>query len=144
MQEITRVNHIGIRVSSLEKAKHFYRKLGFDFITGPSGPEPVAILLHPSGININLILNASDRSSNNILMDDPIKYTGYTHVALEVTNMASVLEQLTLLELTPSGGPTKHPTGISVFFRDDDNNVIELIEYAGLDGLKTNTVDNLD
>lgn len=135
MLEITRVNHLGIRVSSLEKACKFYQQLGFKFISGPSGPEPVAILLHPSGININLILNADDPSNRNVLMDEEIKYTGYTHVALEVTNMASVLRQLEDMQIAISEGPVKHPTGTSLFIRDDDNNVIELIEYAGLDKL---------
>lgn len=136
MLEITRVNHLGIRVSSLEKARKFYQQLGFEFISGPSGPEPVAILLHPSGININLVLNANDPSDRNILMDEEVKYTGYTHVALEVTDMTSVLRQLQEMKVAISEGPVKHPTGTSVFVRDDDNNVIELIEYAGLDKLK--------
>ena len=136
MQEITQVNHLGIRVSNLERAITFYQKLGFEFITGPSGPEPVAILLHPSGININLILNANDPSERNILMDEPIKYTGYTHVALEVTDMSAVLAKLPSLDISPSSGPLSHPTGVSLFLRDDDNNVIEPIEYAGLDKLK--------
>ena len=52
MKEITRLNHIGIRVSNLDKSRKFYEKIGFEFIVGPVGPEPVAIMEHPSGINI--------------------------------------------------------------------------------------------
>jgi hypothetical protein len=41
------------------------------------GPEPVAIMEHPSGVNINFILNASpDSSLKNLLMDEPKKHTG--------------------------------------------------------------------
>ena len=40
---------------------------------------------HPSGVNVNFILNASDFPGNDLLMDVPEKYTGFTHIALEVT-----------------------------------------------------------
>jgi lactoylglutathione lyase len=49
MKEITRINHVGLRVSSLEVARAFYSKLGFEFIVGPIGPEPVAIMEHAVG-----------------------------------------------------------------------------------------------
>lgn len=42
MREIKGVHHVGIRVRSLETARAFYEKLGFHFIAGPVGPEPVA------------------------------------------------------------------------------------------------------
>ena len=89
MQEITRINHIGLRVKDLNTSRAFYEKLGFVFIVGPVGPEPVAIMEHPSGININFILNADSESKENILMDTPKKYTGFTHIALEVSNAFS-------------------------------------------------------
>lgn len=69
MKEITKINHIGLRVKDMEVSREFYGKLGFEFITGPVGPEPVAIILHPSGININLILNAPSDFEKNVLMD---------------------------------------------------------------------------
>ena len=89
MQEITGINHIGIRVTSLERARKFYEQLEFVFIIGPIGPEPVAIMEHPSGVNINFILNADTDSAKNILMDIPAKHPGYTHFALDVTNIKS-------------------------------------------------------
>ncbi|MCK0069673.1 VOC family protein [Kordiimonas laminariae] len=136
MKELTRVNHIGLRVSDLEKARSFYSKLGFEFIAGPIGPEPVAIMEHPSGININFILNANQGSKNNILMEGPQKYTGYTHVALEVTDADAVLSQLSSLDIPLSGEPHRVSTGLSFFVRDPDDNVIEFIEYTGLESLK--------
>ncbi len=80
MLDITRINHIGLRVSDLTTTRIFYEKLGFEFIMGPVGPEPVAIMEHPSGVNINFILNAPKGEKLNVLMDVPDKYTGYTHV----------------------------------------------------------------
>ena len=70
MKQIIGINHVGVRVRSLDAARAFYEQLGFEFIVGPIGPEPVAVMLHPSGININFILNASsDASESNVLME---------------------------------------------------------------------------
>lgn len=126
MQEITRINHVGIRVRNLEVSRAFYEKLGFVFLAGPLGPEPVAIMEHPSGININFILNASDAAADNILVDIPAKHTGYTHMALEVTNLEAVQQQLAALQIPLSGGPVTAPNGaVFIFVRDPDRNVIE-------------------
>lgn len=125
MQQITRVNHLGIRVNDLTRSRAFYEKLGFIFIVGPVGPEPVAIMEHPSGININFILNAAAPSTENVLMDAPIKYAGYTHVALEVNDMNAVIAQLNELNIGITEGPVVFPTGSSTFIRDPDLNVIE-------------------
>ena len=131
MKEITRLNHIGIRVSNLDKAREFYEKIGFEFIVGPIGPEPVAITEHPSGININFILNASQEGVENVLMDISLKHTGYTHMALEVTNLESVKSQLDSKNIAITGGPITLPDGATfIFVRDPDSNVIEFHKPA--------------
>ncbi len=136
MKQISRVNHIGIRVSDFEQSRYFYAKLGFEYIAGPAGPEPVAIVEHPSGININFILNAAPGETLNRLMDVPEKYTGYTHVAIEVSSAEELLANLAELDIPLSDEPMKHPTGTSFFIRDPDDNVIEFIEYVGLGAYK--------
>ncbi|MEH6454646.1 MAG: VOC family protein [Psychromonas sp.] len=125
MKQITRVNHLGIRVNNLAQSRTFYEQLGFIFIVGPTGPEPVAIMEHPSGVNINFILNATQATDKNILMDIPIKYAGYTHVALEVNDLDAIVSQLNLCNINITEGPVEFPTGSSVFIRDPDKNVIE-------------------
>ncbi len=131
MKEITGINHIGIRVTSLEKAKKFYEQLGFVFLAGPLGPEPVAIMEHPSGVNINFILNADSSFSENILMDIPNKHSGYTHVALEVTDIESVQITLKKIAITITEGPITLPDGaVMLFIRDQDKNVIEFHQPA--------------
>jgi lactoylglutathione lyase len=127
MKQITGINHVGLRVQSLEVARAYYEKLGFVFIIGPIGPEPVAVMEHPSGVNINFILNASpDASADNILMDVPEKHTGYTHIALEIDDLDAVLRQLADLDL-PITERVDLPDGAAfVFIRDPDGNVIEL------------------
>lgn len=126
MKQITRINHVGLRVRELETARAFYEKLGFEFIVGPIGPEPVAVMEHPTGINLNFILNASaDASEKNLLMDVPEKHTGYTHIALEITDAGEVEKQLAANDI-PITETVSLPDGRLFFFvRDPDGNVIE-------------------
>lgn len=126
MEEIIGINHIGIRVTNLESARAFYEQLGFIFMAGPMGPEPVAIMEHPSGVNINLILNADTKTAENILMDVTERYPGYTHVALDVNNIKSVQNAIEELGIHITEGPITLPNGGVMFFiRDQDRNVIE-------------------
>lgn len=127
MQQITRINHVGLRVRDLGRARAFYEKLGFEFIAGPIGPEPVAIVEHPTGININFILNASaDASDQNVLMDVSEKHTGFTHIALEITDREAVEQQLAEARIAITE-TVELPDGAVFFFvRDPDGNVIEL------------------
>jgi len=132
MKEITRINHVGIRIKNLAVTRAFYEQLGFVFIIGPVGPEPVAIMEHPSGININFILNASLGSTTNKLMDEAEKYTGYTHMALEVTDLDSVQQTLKKLNIPVTEGPFTVAGGATLLFiRDPDSNVIEFHKPAG-------------
>ena len=131
MQEITRINHVGLRVSNLAITHAFYEKLGFEFLVGPIGPEPVAIMEHPSGVNINFILNATGNTKLNILMDVAEKHTGYTHVALEVSDLQSSQKYLESINCPITEGPIVTPDGASfIFIRDPDDNVIEFHKPA--------------
>ena len=130
MKQITRINHVGLRVRDLALARAFYEKLGFEFLGGPMGPEPVAIVEHPSGININFILNASsDASPTNVLMDEPAKHTGFTHIALEITDVEGVKRQLDSHDIVIT--ESVEFQGAEFFFvRDPDGNVIEFHKPA--------------
>ena len=131
MMEIQRIEHVGIRVRDLNRSREFYEKLGFEFLVGPVGPEPVAIMEHPSGVNINFILNAAaDSPKENILMDVDTKYPGYTHMALEITDYDSAKEQVQKLGIRISG-EVEYEGARFFFIRDPDNNVIEFHQPAG-------------
>ncbi len=126
MKEIFGINHVGIRVTDLEKARKFYEQLGFEFIIGPIGPGPVAIVEHPSGVNINFILNADSGINENILMDVPDRHPGYTHMALDVTDIETVEATIKNLGIEITEGPLTLPDGsVMLFIRDQDRNVIE-------------------
>jgi lactoylglutathione lyase len=119
--------HIGIRVHELERSVRFYELLGFHKTAGPIGPEPVAILEHPSGLELNLVLNAPQASVPNVLMDLPERHPGITHFALLCPDIAAATARLAAAGIPLSGGPIRFgPRAQGVFVRDPDRNVIEL------------------
>ena len=119
--------HIGIRVHDLERSVRFYELLGFTKTIGPIGPEPVAILDHASGLEVNLVLNAPNASEPNILMDAPEKHPGITHFALLCPDIMAAKARLEAAGIGLSGGPVRFsPEAQAIFVRDPDRNVIEL------------------
>ena len=87
---------------------------------------------HPSGVNINLILNANSGIKENILMDIPEKYPGYTHIALDVTDIEAIEKEILDIGITISEGPIALPGGgVMLFIRDQDKNVIEFHQGPG-------------
>ncbi|CAE7741382.1 unnamed protein product [Symbiodinium necroappetens] len=128
MQQILKINHVGLRVRSLEVTRQFYEKLGFEFIVGPIGPEPVAVMEHPSGVNINFILNASeDVPPVNLLMDVAAKHTGFTHIALEVDDLEAVEFVIRAAGIVITEAVSL-PSGAEFFFvRDPDNNDADIV-----------------
>ena len=121
------LSHIGIRVKDLERSMRFYELLGFTKTIGPIGPEPVAILHHPSGLELNLILNASNANEPNVLMDVPEKHPGITHLALLCPDITAAKEMLEAAGIRLSGGPVRFSSEMKgIFVRDPDRNVIEL------------------
>ena len=119
--------HIGIRVHELERSVRFYELLGFRKTAGPLGPEPVAVLEHPSGVEVNLVLNAPKADEPNVLMDVPDKHPGITHFALLCPDILAARERLEAAGIALSGGPVRFGPGAQgIFVRDPDRNVIEL------------------
>ncbi len=135
MNNIIGIDHIGIRVSNFSVARKFYEDLGFIFIVGPTGPEPVAILKHPSGVVINFILNADKSPEKNILMDIPERHAGYTHVALRVSDLMETKRHMDKLNIVITEGPINFGKnyGSSLFIRDQDRNVIEFHQSAPIE-----------
>jgi lactoylglutathione lyase len=95
------------------------------------GPEPVAILDHPSGVEINLVLNAPKAQEPTILMDVPDKHPGITHFALLCADIVAAKETLEAVGFPLSGGSVRFETEAqAIFVRDPDRNVIELHQRA--------------
>src|SRR5262249_31798883 len=117
--------HIGIRVHDLERSKAFYAHLGFKESWGPFGPDKVTALIHSSGLELNLIVNAPDEKAPNILMDVAQKHAGITHIALKIEDVATAEAALGALGIAISGRRGESPVR-ALFVRDPDGNVIEL------------------
>lgn len=125
------LDHIGVRVAEFERAIEFYRQFGFDVIREDFN-ERVMVLRHASGIELNLLDSAVyQHRPNNVLMDDTLKYTGYTHIALQVVDVARAEKYVAALDIAIAEGPVTFGDGkTSIFIRDPDRNVIELTQPA--------------
>ena len=56
MLEISNIDHVGIRIADRAKSVAFYELLGFEMIAdgGYDQGHPL-VMVHPTGININLL-----------------------------------------------------------------------------------------
>ena len=127
MLDISHFDHIGIRISNRDKSVAFYEVLGFELIAdgGYDHGHPL-VMLHPSGININLLGPATARPGENILMDDKPKYPGITHLALKVKDAKATEDFVTKQGIAITGRRDFEGTK-TIFIRDPDRNVLELI-----------------
>jgi lactoylglutathione lyase len=126
--QISRVDHIGVRVKDLARALDFYRVLGFE-LHWKDEHDAVAIIRNARDVEINLIYSANaDGGGRNILMDVGEKYPGYTHVALRVESIRAAIEALRAHRIRITQGPVSFGQDghVSVFVRDPDLNVVEL------------------
>jgi lactoylglutathione lyase len=125
---IEQVDHIGIRGRDLDRALAFYRVLGFVLVRRAESDD-VAIVRNEHGVELNFVFNANAGDpAENILIDVPAKFPGYTHIALRVASIATTLAALQANRLAITQGPVSFGEGghVSVFLRDPDRNVIEL------------------
>jgi catechol 2,3-dioxygenase-like lactoylglutathione lyase family enzyme len=128
--ELQAINHIGIRVEQLERSVAFYEKLGFEKVWY-SDQHRVGGLRSPAGIELNLIVNANNRNGGrNILMDESVKYPGYTHASFRVASIDDTVRLLRENGIAISEGPIDLGGEIAVFVRDPDENVVELAQIV--------------
>jgi len=127
MLDISNFDHIGIRISDREKSVAFYELLGFKLVAdgGYDKGHPL-VMLHPSGININLLGPANAKAGENVLMDEPEKYPGITHLALKMKD-ADATEAFVKHSEIPITGRREFRGTKTIFIRDPDRNVLELV-----------------
>lgn len=127
MLDISNFDHIGIRISDREKSVEFYELLGFKLIAdgGYDQGHPL-VMLHPSGININLLGPATAKGGENILMDEKQKYPSITHMALKMKDAGETEKFVTENGIEITGRREFRGTS-TIFIRDPDRNVLELV-----------------
>lgn len=121
--------HVGIRVSNRDAAVDFYEKLGFHervYLREEQANE----MVNDSGVMINLIFNGVSREKNrNVLMDEPLKYTGVTHPAFIVDNLDAMVCLCKQHNIKITEGPEDIGERRKAFFiRDPDGTVLEFDE----------------
>ena len=127
MIEFNGLAHIGIRVADFKRSVRFYRQFGFKVIREDLN-ERVVVLQHEQDLELNLLDSANDSNAGkNVLMDEALRYPGFTHMAIEVTDVRHAVKRLSEMDITITEGPVTFGDGsTSIFFRDPDRNVIEL------------------
>jgi lactoylglutathione lyase len=124
--QILSIDHIGIRVTDRDVSRAFYAQFGFcetDYFQTDQANE----METETGVRINLIMNGAKRENNkNILLDEPIKYAGITHLALVVNDLSELQTWLQANKIPITEGPVQlSPRRITLFIRDPDGNVLE-------------------
>lgn len=127
MLEMTNIDHVGIRISDRDRSVAFYELLGFKLIAdgGYDEGHPL-VMLHPAGININLLGPATARAGENVLMDESVKYPGITHIALKMKS-AEDTEAFANENGIAITGRREFRGTRTIFIRDPDRNVLELV-----------------
>ena len=128
MINIDRVDHIGIRVADLDRARAFYEIFGFKELHAADN-DAVVVMKNSDDVEINIIYNANNSNDDkNILMDVPDKYPGFTHVAFRVTSIADTIKALHENGIEITQGPVSFGNDghVSVFLRDPGRNTLEL------------------
>ena len=122
--KILGVDHVGIRITDSDVARAFYAQFGFvetDYFQADQANE----METASGVRINLIMNGAKRH-NNILLDEPIKHPGITHLAMVVSDLNELQTWLHANKIAITEGPVQlSPRRITLFIRDPDGNVLE-------------------
>jgi catechol 2,3-dioxygenase-like lactoylglutathione lyase family enzyme len=119
-------DHVGIRVTDAPRALEFYRKLGFR-VDPDFSSDDVAEIVAGDGSRINLIFNGVSRA-NNVLLDEPVKWPGYTHGAFVVDSVQAVLDWAEREGVAITEGPVDWGRRLTCFLRDPDGNVLEFNE----------------
>lgn len=131
MLDIVQFDHVGIRVSDKTSSITFYEALGYELKAdaGFDKGHPV-IMQHASGLILNLLGPAREKAGENILMDVPEKYSGYTHFALHIKSLEQAESLMDKLGIAITGRRSSDGEK-AIFIRDPDRNVIELIDHFG-------------
>lgn len=132
--KITAYDHVGLRVTDRARSLAFYEQLGFRLDEAHSSQTALEIV-NEAGVRLNLIVNGQPTPQrDNVLMDHPQKWPGYTHAAFIVASLAEVLEWAGRENVRITEGPVDWGRRMTCFLRDPDSNVLEFNELKPAEG----------
>ena len=123
-------DHVGIRVTDRDRALAFYADLGFIEVPELSN-DRVAEVVSADGVRLNLIFNGQVRL-NNVLLDEPKRWPGYTHAAFIVSRLQDIIDWAAARGVPITEGPHDWGRRLTCFLRDPDGNVLEFNELRPL------------
>ena len=123
-------DHVGIRVTDRDRALAFYADLGFIEVPELSN-DRVAEVVSADGVRLNLIFNGQVRL-NNVLLDEPKCWPGYTHAAFIVSRLQDIIDWAAERDVPITEGPHDWGRRLTCFLRDPDGNVLEFNELQPL------------
>ena len=135
--KVTAYDHVGLRVTDRAQSMAFYEALGFRLDEEHSSTTALEIV-NESGVRLNLILNGQPTAQrDNVLMDRPEKWPGYTHAAFIVEQLSELLDWAAKKNVPITEGPVDWGRRITCFLRDPDSNVLEFNELKPADDHQT-------
>ena len=95
-------------------------------------------IVNEAGVRISLILNGEPTAQrDNVLMDRPQKWPGYTHAAFIVSQLSEILAWANRENVAITEGPVDWGSRMTCFARDPDSNVLEFNERKPEGGCST-------
>jgi catechol 2,3-dioxygenase-like lactoylglutathione lyase family enzyme len=132
----SRVQHVGLVVSDLERSRRFYRDaLGFEEVPRPGNFRFEGAWFQVGDDQVHLLVESETTSRAGGADPGPSVRVGLaTHVAIETDDLAAAIARLGEHGIALAGGPMPRGDGYDqVFLRDPDGYVVELFEFTGAD-----------
>jgi catechol 2,3-dioxygenase-like lactoylglutathione lyase family enzyme len=120
----TALDHVGLKVTDLDRTLDFYRALGLEVLrtSGPNGDGLRSAVLRVGSQELNVFAHP------DFARDDRDKAAGMDHFALnmDAASIADVIAGLRHAGLEVTRGPVERRDGTSVFVHDPDGVRVEL------------------
>ena len=132
----TRLQHVGLIVSDLERSRRFYGDaLGLEEVPRPPNFTFAGAWFRFGGTEIHLLAEADTTGRAGAPDPGPSAAHGLVaHIALEVEDLEAALAGLAKNDVPLIGGPMPRGDGfVQVFFRDPDGYILELFMRTGED-----------
>ena len=124
MLRLKALDHVGLKVTDLDKTIDFYQRLGFTLLRtkGPAPDGERSAVLQVGSQELNVFSHpefVSSTKENSVGMD---------HFCLEAeaASIEDVIEGLRAVGIDVGAGPTKRRAGMSLFVHDPDGVRVEL------------------